>query len=577
MWRKIYKFFLWLVISCVSAVLILALVVYLMRDEIKKYAVDYINSYLKSELHVKDIDVTFISTFPTATICFVDPYIMDPDSMAVKRDTLFSARKVFFEFDVWDIFYGRYDIESIRAEKLYTRLYIDKNGRENFDIAKPEEERDKEPEEFKLNLKSITADHLRFVYRNDFLDQEYSLNGIQPSVTGTFKGDRLAFTCKTQLHVNSIRKEKINVIKNQDGKLNLKVNLDKSIDKITFPTGELTLGKMQLGIKGTVLNPKEKTFIDLAITGKKVPIVSILSLMPESVRKKSSAYDSRGLVDALLTVKGDVGKKTAPLMVAEFNINKGSITEKESGISLHTIDLKGTYTNRNKDGNDELYLKQFDARMKDGSFSMKYRMRDFTAPRIDLTLESDLRLETVQEFMSPAYIHSMNGSVKTSWVLGCTITNPDNITTRTVEIHKASGSISFADASVKLKDMYQTFSALNGTFTINKTDALIEDVSGKAGSSDFHLNGAIQNLTTYILSGNSVMNIVGDIQSENTDLNDLIPREEETEATAEAGKKQPYQFHFPTMFNLNVDVNVGHLTWNKFKASDVSGNVLMLK
>ncbi|MFI5204219.1 MAG: AsmA-like C-terminal region-containing protein, partial [Flavobacteriales bacterium] len=82
---------------------------------------------------------------------------------------------------------------------------------------------------------------------------------------------------------------------------------------------------------------------------------------------------------------------------------------------------------------------------------------------------------------------------------------------------------------------------------------------------------------TYILSGNSVMNIVGDIQSENTDLNDLIPREEEVEANAETGKKQPYQFHFPTMFNLNVDVNVGHLTWNKFKATDVSGNVLMLK
>lgn len=578
MWRRIYKFFLWLIISSISLVLIMALVVYLMRDEIKKYAVDYINTYLKSELHVSDIDVTFISTFPKATVCLIDPYMLDPDSMAAKKDTLFSARKVFFEFDVWDIFYGKYDIESIRGEKLYTRLYIDTNGRENFDIIKPTEERKEEPEEFDLNLKSIKADHLRFVYRNDFLDQEYAVNGIEPEVTGVFKGEKLAFTCNTKLKVKRIKKEKINLVNNQSGELKIKVNLDKTKDEITFPAGDLKLGKMELGITGTVLNPKEKTTIDLSITGKKVPVVSILSLMPETVRKKSDQYESRGLVDALLTVKGDVGNTTAPLIAAEFSINKGSITEKESGISLHTIDLKGNYTNRNKDGNDELYLKQFDARMRDGSFSMKYRMKDFTTPRIDLTLESDLKLETIQEFMSPAYIHSMNGSVKTSWALACTITNPDDITTRTVEIHKASGTISFADASLKLRDMYQKFSELNGTFTVNKTDALIEDVSGKAGSSDFHLNGAIQNLTSYILTGNTVMNIVGDIQSNNTDLNDLIPREEEKQSeVADQNKKHPYQFHFPNMFNLNVDVNVGNLAWNKFKAKNVSGNVLMVK
>ena len=122
---------------------LLTLIIYLNRDNICQSAIDEINQKLKSPLQVKDVNLTFWSTFPNLSVDLKDVFIAGlKDSKPYKEDTLLYSKLIRLKLNPFDLWKENYEFQSIEINSGKIQLLVDENGKENFDIVKPEEEED---------------------------------------------------------------------------------------------------------------------------------------------------------------------------------------------------------------------------------------------------------------------------------------------------------------------------------------------------------------------------------------------------------------------------------------------------
>ena len=572
MWRKIRKIFLWTAGSFVALILILAFIIYLMQDKIKAYAVSYINDYLKTELKVSKIDVTFLSTFPNTSLHFKKALIMDPRGIRPYSDTMLFAEDVYLEFSIWDIFSGDYKVRNIEVYNAVNKIYINPDGKENYDIIK-ETPGKKEEEKFELALRSVKFYRSHFTYENDITLQKYEFFTSEAELKGDFKQKVTDLEFISDLRIKRMRNQSVMVLKNQSSLANLVLHIDKEKQTINFNKGSWKIEKMDLAVNGSIDHSGENTKCDLKISGNNVEITQLLSVMPDKIKSNLHNYRSRGLVNLTAEIKGEAGKNISPEVNAKFHISDGTVLENTTNVSLHNIDLTGSFTNKNAKGKDELNISRFTARFKDGDLDMRYRIVDFSHPEVGMDVKGNFNLKTLHAFFQPAEVDSLTGSLAVDWHMEGKINHPDDSKLRKIDVKKAVGNIGMEKVAIKLTKNHMVLSGIKGDLRINNQDALFDALEGKTGSSDFNLNGAIQNFTSYILSGGEKMNIVAAFNSSHTDIKDFMSKRK---ITTDIFSAPSTGYKFPENINFNFDIHIHDLVWDQFQANGITGNFKLI-
>jgi hypothetical protein len=94
-------------------------------------------------------------------------------------------------------------------------------------------------------------------------------------------------------------------------------------------------------------------------------------------------------------------------------------------------------------------------------------------------------------------------------------------------------------------------------------------VKGKLGRSDFLLNGFFKNIVSYLLFDNQPIGIETDLRSSLLDLDELLQLGFGQTASNE------YKFQISPNLHLNFDCRIKRLSYKRFKADDVEGNLLV--
>ncbi|MCX6297041.1 MAG: hypothetical protein NTX97_13470, partial [Bacteroidetes bacterium] len=109
--RFLWRFF----ISIIVIIILLTgagfVIGYYFQDEVKEYVIKELNKQLNTEIIVdgKDIDFTVLQNFPFASVDFKNVKALEA-VQSKNKDTLFSAGKISFQFDIVDIFKKNYRI-----------------------------------------------------------------------------------------------------------------------------------------------------------------------------------------------------------------------------------------------------------------------------------------------------------------------------------------------------------------------------------------------------------------------------------------------------------------------------------
>ncbi|MBM56321.1 MAG: hypothetical protein CMB32_07170 [Euryarchaeota archaeon] len=121
--------------------------VFLQGDVWKEIALNSINENISTEMRAGDVDISFLSTFPSVSVVINDVVIKGlPPRAGVEGDDLLNVEKLGVAFSLWEVVFGTPVIRSIYIEngelrveefanKWNFEITQDSNGSEEFEVS----------------------------------------------------------------------------------------------------------------------------------------------------------------------------------------------------------------------------------------------------------------------------------------------------------------------------------------------------------------------------------------------------------------------------------------------------------
>ena len=136
-----------LIVLLVFGVLFSVIKIY--DKEIKEIALKQINQQLISPIIVQDIELSAINYFPSISLNFSNLLIKDPQKA---NDTLLFAKNVYLNFDTYDLINKKYIVRKLVLKNGCMDIFINNNGKENFNVLKKNKKNDNKNFKFLLNI-----------------------------------------------------------------------------------------------------------------------------------------------------------------------------------------------------------------------------------------------------------------------------------------------------------------------------------------------------------------------------------------------------------------------------------------
>ena len=554
----------------VSAVLGGLAVSYFYEDEIKAYVLQELNKNLKTELKVGDnTEVSFIRKFPYTSVKLNDVYALEV-SKKTNKDTLFSFDGVFLQFNIVDILRQNYNIRNVQVEDGFVRIKVDKNGVGNYDIFK---KTDFKQGSFSLKLDKVFLKGITFNYANRSTDLDFSGKADELNLSGNFSDKVYDMDLLGRAILWNIDHKGTRLLKTKRIRIEGQAKVDNVLKQYIFEDASLKVADLQLALNGKIAEKGANTFVDLNLRGKDMNIGSILSLVPEKYNDEIEQYKSTGTFYFTGNITGLIGQNKFPQVEGSFGIKDAEITADGKGLPLKSVNLTGYYTNGLKQNGEttRIEIKKFHATMGSGKINGSFYAENFASPTVNLACNANLNLTELQKFVQLDTLQEIAGQVALNLDFKSHLLKPWQLTKADFSHAAISGKLDVKDAYFMLKGNPNDFRDFDGTFNFKGNELNIEDFSGFISESDFSLNGYFRNLLPYLLldrSGDLYMNAT--LTADRINIDDILA-------------KMPKNRNQDTVINLKIHPNadvvllldVEEINFKKFKAANVSGNVMM--
>jgi len=337
---------------------------YFYQDEVKEFIIAELNKQLNTQIIVdgKDIEFTVIKNFPMASVDFKNVKALEvtPNS---KKDTLFKAGLISFQFNLLDVLKKNYKIKHLALEKVKLRIRIDKKGNDNYHFLKSSNDTAKS--NFAFALETIELNSVVLDYKNAQTRQKANVNVANSNLSGEFSNDKYVLQIEANAFINQLKIDTTFQLNNKSIYANTLLKMDNTSESYTIEKGNLKIEDMLFELLGNI-NAKGKTALNLSLKGKELNIQSFLSLMPEKYKKRVNDYESSGEFYFNSTINGLIAANEKLQINSEFGIKKAHIKHIKNDVALENVQLKGVY----KSGkNNFLQLSDFSAQLKQGAVS----------------------------------------------------------------------------------------------------------------------------------------------------------------------------------------------------------------
>jgi hypothetical protein len=546
------------------------------EEEVKQFVIGELNKQLLTEIKVKQVDLSLFSRFPYASLEFTDISARsvkpsDGEKMTDEwgRDLL-RAHKLSLQFNVFNIFSKKYNIKRIGIEQGEINILVSAKGAENYHFWK--DGKGGGNESFQVKLSRIDLKNVQVRYHD--LSEQVLVNVMVQK--GIAKGDisekEYEMGLEGELYVNNVKSGKTEFCseKNAGIGLLLKVRDNKEFN---FLEGTVRVADLNLDMGGKiVLRDSATTAFDLVIKGKEMNIQSVLSLLPAEYKRFSESYESDGDFDLEASIKGNVSKTEDPAVNAFFHIVNGEITEKQSGISLNSVNFKGEFSNgeRHSLSSSSVRLEKFTANLKGGAVSGSLLVNDMEHPRIELDTKAKLDLAELKDFVKIDTLENLQGSAEVAIAFKGSVDAEKGFTAEDYRRAQTSGTIDLKEVSFIFKNSPHEFKNVNGNLLLNNNDIEVKNLKGKIMDSDFELNGFLRNVLSYLMVEGEKLSIEATLKSTEINLGQILASKETTK-----GDDTSYVFRLSDKVDFNFNTEIEKLTFQKFEATGIRGVITM--
>ncbi|MCJ8289863.1 MAG: hypothetical protein HRT58_09385 [Crocinitomicaceae bacterium] len=565
MWKnRLLRFGKWFFGITLSLVLIISLILYVFKDEICGAVIEKMNAYLKTEVQVAQVDLTFWSTFPNLSVDFNHVFIQDPYEGSTKSDTLFASEQVRLKFNPFDIWRENYTLKSVEVSTGTLQLKVNAEGLENYDIVKKQEETD-DKASVDLNLEAIELENFRVSYDNLATDQLYRTHLKDMTLSGALSESVFSTTATANLKILEARSGKVTLLRNQLARLSIKVNVNSDSSTVEIPPSTIFISELPFSFNGNV----DSLGYKFNVKGKNIAIADAASRFSVEQSAQVKKLEGSGYLLFDLNVEGENDNNSPARIQCKFGVDNGFIKDPVSKLSLQKLHLDGEYSNVGGKKKEFLALRNVSFTTKGGPFAGSLLLTKFDAPRLEGNADGLIDLGILHAIFHIPVVEKMNGSMK---IHSDFIVNgiPKEDESMDYNIQKCEGEVDLLGVNVKLEDDQRNFSDVNGRVYLRNNEAGLQDISLKLGKSDFEVNGVFKNIINYFKgSGNLIADV--DIHSKGISIADL--------GSSSKAEKEEMQREFvlPNNIEGKAFLDVGRMDYEGHVFSKLKGNMTIRK
>ncbi len=312
--------------------------------------------YLKADVHIGEIELTFFSTFPDFGLKITDASIVsnvlrDTSVQAAKTDSLMYIKECLVTVNpIAYLRRNKIKVKDFIVESPRIYAFVDKEGEANWNMVEetsssvvadsvvPEE---KEKTETLLDIKNVKIRNGWLVF-DDRSTQLYSrVEGLNLEVDGNFLGRTADLQLGFTTHNLLLWQEGQLLIRRLALGMATRMNVNRDSLLYTLEKAVFTVNGIKFGAGGRLQadTVNRTVWVDVKY-GIHIPsLKTLLDLVPDAVLDKNRKVDVKGSVLCTGALKGLYGKENIPLLTSEFKITDGYIAYEGMPSQIEHLDM----------------------------------------------------------------------------------------------------------------------------------------------------------------------------------------------------------------------------------------------
>lgn len=498
------KFWKRLLLSVVLApVLLFAIVlgiVYWKQDEITKHLLETLNDDMNGRITVAGSHIAPFANFPYISVDLEQVKLFTTKNTAEKP--VCDLRDVYVGFDIWSVLSAAFEVKSIKLSSGHLNLVQRKDGKLN--IAELFASRNNSTEDTTstasaLKLNSILLDSIHITKLNEE-------NGVllcnridKANIKAELNNDFFDVELESAMLFTLVHNGDTSFLHDKHIELNTGLHINHKTGKITLDPSDVKIERAVFSMEGSI-DVKKDMFLDLKFSGNKPNFELLLAFAPPELTPFFQQYDNRGQIYFDCMVKGPSINGLQPAINATFGCKQAYFNNTETKKKLDQMQFRGTFTNgaaRNA-STMQFTLQDFFAKPDAGKFSGNLTVTNFTAPDIDLKLNSDFNLEFLARFLNIKSLSELKGRIVLDMSFHDLI--DPNFPERSIERLNESyaTTLEVTDLSFLSSKLPIPLNDLDMKVHMDGHAALIDYCRLKMGNSDLSVSGSVSDLPAII-------------------------------------------------------------------------------
>lgn len=569
----------WTGISLLVLILLLIAAPFIFKGKIVAMVKEQANANLNAKIDFGDFDLSILSSFPDFRFKISNVSIIGVGDF--EADTLAFLGELRTDINLKSVLSGGpYQINSIVLDKSYINAIVLKDGRANWDIAKPSTDTTATAEDtsstaFNVKLQEFRISDSKIVY-DDRESNMYSLmEGFNYTLKGDFTQDLFTMSNLLEVAQTTYKMDGINYLNKAKASFKADLEMDMPKSKYTFKENELTINDLSLGFDGYVLMPDTNIDMDLKFNTKKADFKSILSLVPSVYAKDFESVKTAGKLTLDGMAKGRYNAVEMPAFALRLLVENAMFKYPSLPKSVNNIqvDVKINNPTGVMDATT-IDVNRFHVEMAGNPVDLAAHIATpISDPAIKATIKGFVDLTSVKEFIPLEKGDNMSGTIKADITMDGRMSAIEK-----EQYDKFNAAGAFEIDKMLYNTSSLTYSVFMNTMKLNFTTKYVELTSFDAmlGKSDLQASGRIDNLLAYMFKDELIKGSFA-LNSKFMDLNELMgPETPSTAATTTAAATETTGVtEVPANFDFNLDAKLNKVLYSTYVLENMVGNIVV--
>ena len=375
---------------------------FLFKGKIMALAREQVNKHINATVDFSDVDISLFRHFPRLAVGLDNLQIVGTGVFS--KDTLIAADQIDVAVNLFSLFGGsEMNIYSISVDKPRIHAIVNKDGKANWDISKPDTSTAVGGKSsFQMHLQSYRIKDGYIYYADIPSDQNCEIIHLDHSGSGDFTADLFTLKTKTSAESVSFTYTKIPWLADARAELTADIEVDNKTNTYRFKTDDVHLNDLQLATEGFFRFVNDTTYgMDIQFHTPSTAFKTLLSLIPSIYKTEFDKIKTSGNATFNGYVKGEYNGSKIPAYLLNLKVDNGFFQYPDLPQPVKNIGIEMKIDN--PDGiTDHTVLDISRGHIEFGNDPFDFRIffkNPMTVQYLDATVKGKLNLADITRFL----------------------------------------------------------------------------------------------------------------------------------------------------------------------------------